>query len=89
MKYQIKLANRVKKRFEKLNIKEQDIFEYVVNKLANDETLEAKYKDHALKGNYKDFRECHIKPDLLLVYRKIDDILELYLANLGNHNSVF
>ena len=89
MKYQIKLANRVKKRFEKLNIKEQDIFEYVVNKLANDETLEAKYKDHALKGNYTGFRECHLKPDLLLVYRKIDDVLELYLANLGNHNNIF
>ncbi|EAH6134426.1 type II toxin-antitoxin system mRNA interferase toxin, RelE/StbE family [Campylobacter jejuni] len=89
MKYQIKLANRVKKRFEKLNTKEQDIFEYVVNKLANDEILEPKYKDHALKGNYIGFRECHIKPDLLLVYRKKDDILELYLASLGNHNNIF
>lgn len=57
--------------------------------LSNNETLEAKYKDHALKGNYICFRECHIKPDLLLVYRKIDDILELYLANLGNHNNIF
>ncbi|WP_245892468.1 hypothetical protein [Helicobacter valdiviensis] len=43
-KYQIKLANRVKKRLEKLSTKEQDIFGYVVNKLANDETLETKSK---------------------------------------------
>ncbi|WP_281267876.1 type II toxin-antitoxin system YafQ family toxin [Helicobacter valdiviensis] len=35
------------------------------------------------------FRECHIKPDLLLVYRKNNNILELYLANLDNHNNTF
>ena len=46
-------------------------------------------KNHALKGNYIGFREYHIKPDLLLVYRKRDDVLELYLANLGNHNNIF
>ncbi|HDZ4951217.1 TPA: type II toxin-antitoxin system YafQ family toxin, partial [Campylobacter jejuni] len=55
----------------------------------NDEVLEEKYKDRALKGNYIGFRECHIKPDLLLVYRKNNDILELYLASLGNHNNIF
>ena len=49
MKYQIKLAKRVRKRFGKLNTKEQDIFEYVVNKLANDETLEPKYKEPRTK----------------------------------------
>lgn len=40
----------------------------IIERLSNDETLEAKYKDHALKGNLKTFRECHIKPDLLLIY---------------------
>ncbi|WP_163226606.1 type II toxin-antitoxin system YafQ family toxin [Campylobacter fetus] len=43
--------------------------EYILDKLANDEILETKFKDHQLKGEYKDFRECHIKPDLLLIYR--------------------
>ena len=61
----------------------------VVQKLANDEILEPKYKDHALKGNYIGFRECHIRPDLLLFYRKNNNILELYLANSGNHNNTF
>ena len=39
-------------------------------KLINDEALPEKYRDHALTGNWLDFRECHIHPDLLLIYRK-------------------
>ncbi|MHA48279.1 type II toxin-antitoxin system YafQ family toxin, partial [Campylobacter jejuni] len=66
-KYSVTFSKRFKKDFKK-----------IVNKLANDEVLEEKYKDHTLKGNYIGFRECHIKPDLLLVYRKNNDILELY-----------
>ena len=44
----------------------------VVNLLANRKTLPIKYKDHALSGDYSNFRECHIKPDWLLIYH-IDD----------------
>ncbi|HEG2659196.1 TPA: type II toxin-antitoxin system YafQ family toxin [Campylobacter coli] len=89
MKYNIAYSPKFKKAYKKLNAKEELETDIIINRLANDETLEEKYKDHALKGNYIGFRECHIKPDLLLVYRKKDDILELYLANLGNHNNIF
>ncbi|WQW54667.1 YafQ family addiction module toxin [Helicobacter pylori] len=41
----------------------------VVENLAKEQPLEPKYKDHPLKGALKDFRECHLKPDLLLVYQ--------------------
>ncbi|MCQ2848806.1 YafQ family addiction module toxin [Helicobacter pylori] len=41
----------------------------VVGNLATEQPLEPKYKDHPLKGALKDFRECHLKPDLLLVYQ--------------------
>lgn len=44
----------------------------VVSDLANDQPLPAKYRDHALTGNWKDHRDCHIKPDLVLIYRKPD-----------------
>lgn len=44
------------------------LLEEVVNKLANREKLEPKYHDHALSGKYSDFRECHVKPDWLLIY---------------------
>lgn len=88
-KYSITFSKQFKKDFKKINKDDKIILKNIVDKLANDETLEAKYKDHALKGNYIGFRECHIKPDLLLIYRKRDDILELYLASLDNHNNIF
>lgn len=88
-KYSITFSKQFKKDFKKINKDDKTTLKNIVDKLANDETLEAKYKDHALKGNYIGFRECHIKPDLLLIYRKRDDILELYLASLGNHNNIF
>ncbi|ALV00752.1 type II toxin-antitoxin system YafQ family toxin [Campylobacter jejuni] len=89
MPYKITLSKKYKQKYKKANTKDRILIDEVVEKLSNDETLEEKYKDHALKGNYIGFRECHIKPDLLLVYRKNNDILELYLANLGNHNNIF
>jgi len=59
----------------------------VLFKLLNDIELEDKYKDHQLKGGLKDFRECHIKPDLLLMYIIIDNVLEL--VNIGSHSEIF
>lgn len=88
-KYAVTFSKKFKKDFKKASKDNKIILKDVVDKLANDEILESKYKDHALKGNYVGFRECHIKPDLLLIYRKNKNILELYLASLGNHNSVF
>lgn len=63
----------------------------VLSCLANDLPLDPKYKDHALTGNWKDYRECHIKPDLLLVYRKetIDGKDMLKVARLSNHSNIF
>lgn len=58
----------------------------VLQKLLTDEELPEKYKDHQLKSNLKDFRDCHIKPDLVLMYRKYDDILEL--VRLGSHSDL-
>lgn len=55
--------------------------------LLNDKPLPQQYKDHDLIGNWKGFRECHIKPDLLLIYRKNDDLLQL--VRLGSHSELF
>ena len=63
--------------------------EEVVNKLANQEELDEKYHDHALSGDYSDFRECHIKPDWLLVYTIDDEELELFLFRTGTHSDLF
>lgn len=65
------------------------MLEIVVNKLANQEKLEPKYHDHALSGIYSDFRECHVKPDWLLIYSIDDDELELFLFRNGTHSDLF
>ncbi len=89
MKYSIFRTSSFKKGFKKLSSKEQDAVLSVVARLAEDETLEPRYKDHALVGNFVGCRECHVKPDLLLVYRIAEDVLELALIEVGNHAELF
>ena len=60
----------------------------VVRKLANGEELEAKYRDHMMTGNCIGFRECHIAPDWVLIYRINENVLELYLSRTGTHSDL-
>lgn len=55
--------------------------------LQNDRALPEKYKDHALSGEWANFRDCHIKNDLVLIYQIQGD--EIYLARLNTHSEVF
>ncbi|MDY3707167.1 MAG: type II toxin-antitoxin system YafQ family toxin, partial [Treponema berlinense] len=48
-----------------------------------------KYHDHELEGNWKNHRECHIKPDWLLIYQIKDDVLILELSRTGTHADLF
>jgi len=57
-------------------------------RLLDDQALPESYRDHALSGNWAGYRECHIKPDLLLIYRKTDSC-SLRLARLGSHSELF
>jgi mRNA interferase YafQ len=52
-----------------------------------DEPLDARYKDHQLKGEWSDFRDCHLKPDPVLIYRKPDG-QTLELIRLGSHSEL-
>lgn len=61
----------------------------VINSLLCKKSLESKYKDHPLKGNFKKYRECHIRYDLLLVYEFIDKELILVLLDIGSHSEIF
>lgn len=61
----------------------------VVNTLASEQKLDKKYRDHGLTGNYIGFRECHIEPDWLLIYRINHDALELFLFRTGTHSDLF
>lgn len=90
MKYDLVLTGNFKKSLKLskkrgLNI---DLLETVVDQLLSGVPLEAKYKDHALKGNWDGFRECHIQPDWLLIYLVEDDILTLTLVDTGTHSDL-
>jgi len=90
-KYMIKNTTQFKKDYKlakrrNLNL---HLLKNVVTKLANGETLEEKYRDHALSGDWIGHRECHILPDWLLVYRIEDDVLILTLTRTGTHSDLF
>ena len=65
--------------------------EIVITLLANEQPLPEKYRDHALTNsrNYKDMRECHIKPDWLLVYKVLKETLILRLIRTVSHGDLF
>lgn len=60
----------------------------VLDLLSTDKLLPIRYKDHPLRGEYSGTRECHIKPDLLLIYFK-DKETKLVLVRLGSHSELF
>ncbi len=62
-------------------------FANVVQALAKDEPLAERYRDHPLTGEWNDHRDCHIKPDLVLIYRK-PDAERLQLVRLGSHSEL-
>ena len=94
--YRFKPSSKFRKQYKKLNQKEKEITKKIINKLLNNEILESKYKDHKLIGKYAGFRECHIKPDLLLIYKKENNassgrlpILILVCIAIGSHSDLF
>jgi mRNA interferase YafQ len=64
------------------------LLEEIGNLLARDQPLAARYRDHPLSGEYTKHRECHIKPDLLLIYSKPDG-KTLRFVRLGSHSELF
>ncbi len=90
--YQIRKTNQFKrslKRYLRSGRFDSKLIQSVIDTLARGETLAEKYRDHQLSGKMKDSRECHIKPDLLLIYRIEKDELILVLLNLGSHSELF
>ncbi|MFI3115029.1 MAG: type II toxin-antitoxin system YafQ family toxin [Clostridia bacterium] len=68
---------------------DQNILKEVLEFLVAKKELPQKYKDHALKGNFKGHRECHLQPDWLLIYKINDDELILELVRTGTHSDLF
>ena len=75
------------KRLTKSTRHDLKLIKDVVDALANGQDLNAKYKDHALVGNWRDHRECHIQPDWLLIYRIESETL--FIVRTGSHAELF
>ena len=90
-KREIHLSSQFKKdvRRARKQGKDLQLLNTIVTMLANDEPLDSKFRDHALSGNWSGFRECHLSPDWLLVYRKSDQgQLLLSLARAASHSNL-
>ena len=88
---EIVLSNRFKKDLKLAHKRgyNLDLLDAVVGQLASGKPLDAKYRDHDLSGDYVGFRECHIQPDWLLVYRVEKQMLILFLSRTGTHSDLF
>lgn len=91
MLYDLSTTKRYEREFalaKKRGLKEEDMFD-VVEKLIKGEKLPPKNRDHALKGNFKGTRECHVHPDWLLIYEKDEGIKLIRLLRTGTHSDIY
>lgn len=86
--YELKPTKKFEKNVIKLDTKTQELLWIAIEKLQNGKKLEAHYKDHKLKGKLKEYRECHIRGDVLLMYQIRKNELILILADVGSHCGV-
>ena len=89
--YTVKFNNKFKKSYKLMIKRGKDIslLDYVVNTLMSGKQLSEKYRDHELTGTWKGYRECHIEPDWLLIYKVYSDRLVLELIRTGTHSDLF
>lgn len=91
MMLNVVLSNRFKKDLKNAAKRgyDLDLLDAVVSTLASQQPLPEKNRDHALTGDYIGFRECHILPDWLLIYRVYNEDLLLFLSRTGTHSDLF
>lgn len=89
MTLQIERSSQFKKDYKRLKRQGADIDKLldVLNRLIAEESLDRRYLDHELKGNWRGYRECHIEPDWLLIYTVDGETLRL--ARTGSHSDLF
>ena len=92
MNREIHITKQFKKELEKASKNKMPISELfsVIEKLQKDEVLNAKHNDHALVGSMKGVRDCHIRPDWVLLYSKEDngELHLLHLSRIGSHSQL-
>jgi len=73
---------------ERRGLNMQKIYEIMID-LENEVPLQSKHREHHLQGKYKDYIECHVEPDWLLIYKIDPQALEIYFARTGTHADIF
>lgn len=92
MNYEVKSTKKFRKDIKKLSKAgrfDMKKLQKVIGSLARGEALSANYRNHLLRGYSDKMFECHIEPNWLLLYKKNDDILLLYLIRTGSHGDLF
>lgn len=89
MTLKIRQATRFRRDVKRLRRQHADLpkLQTIIRTLADEKSLNERYRDHQLVGDWRGFRECHIQPDWLLIYRVADK--ELQLARTGSHAELF
>lgn len=89
--YRIEFTAEMKRNVKLMKKRGKDISKLtaVLDLLASGNPMPEQYKDHSLSGNLKDFRECHIEPDWLLMYQIYEDVLILTATATGTHADLF
>ena len=90
-KYTVKFTTQFEKDYKQISKQGLPIqlLNSVINQLSMGMPLPTKNKDHALSGNWNGYRECHVQPDWLLIYRVDNNVLVLTLTRTGTHNELF
>ena len=91
-KYSVRATNRFKKHaklIKKRSTKQAEKLKETVELLAKGQQLPERYNDHELSGNYIGNRECHVLPDLLLIYKIYENVLILELIDTDTHSDLF
>lgn len=91
MNLEIVWTTQFKKDYKRAQKRKMDIgrLDDIIRALSRGEALPEHNKDHALSGQWAGYRECHIQPDWLLVYRIEGGVLVLTLARTGSHSDIF
>lgn len=89
--YKPVLTRRFEKDYKKASKRGKDLrkIKAVMSALLKSQLLPEKNRDHALKGNYRGYRECHIEPDWLLIYIVDDQTSQIIFERTGSHSDLF
>ena len=87
--YYSRLFKRSVKKILRSGKVSREEIEFVISKLAAGDTLDRRYFDHALIGDMAGYRDCHIRPDILLLYSIDSGRLLLLLVDIGSHSTIF